>query len=102
MVVSGNASVARLSHEAANAGAAVRHARTHGAHFIAGIFILASRSKSVYTLWLASPRRTDPGFLIAEYNCDIPKKGTHHEQSQSRRVFHFARRVWRRAPARSE
>src|ERR1700723_327732 len=38
MVVSGNASDAKLSHEAANKGTAVRHPRTTKTHFIAGIF----------------------------------------------------------------
>jgi hypothetical protein len=45
MVVSGNASAARLSHEAANAGTAVKHASTHKAHFIVAIFISVSRSR---------------------------------------------------------
>jgi hypothetical protein len=54
MVVSGNASDARLSHEAANAGRAVTHARAHIALFVVGIFILASKFRSVYTLIPAS------------------------------------------------
>src|SRR5579862_3862897 len=49
MVVSGNASDARLSHEAANAGRAATLARAHIALFIVGIFILASKFRSVYT-----------------------------------------------------
>ena len=49
MVVSFNASAVRLSHVDANAGTAVRHARTNIAHFIVGIFIWASELTGVYT-----------------------------------------------------
>src|ERR1700748_1469877 len=50
MVVSGSASAARLSHVAANAGKALRHARTCSEHCKVGIFIKASKSKQVYTV----------------------------------------------------
>jgi hypothetical protein len=76
MVVSFNASAARLSHEDANAGTAGRHARTHIAHFIVGIFIWASNS-SEYTP--AGREPTPVHFGIFESQRGAPSNtGTNH------------------------
>src|ERR1700683_1757824 len=66
MVVSGNASDARLSHEAANAGTAARQASAPIALFIVGFFTVgifprASKSSSVYTCGEAS---LPPGYFF--------------------------------------